>query len=109
MLQAIEKELKRQLYRKDNKIPPSFLDMLTYHLGWTGEGSGSQATGKRIRPLLLLLITSACGHEWRTSLPAAASIELVHNFSLIHDDIQDNLPPGEADQLCGKNMGLLWQ
>ena len=66
--------------------------MLTYHMGWTGEGAGPEATGKRIRPLLVLLTSSACGANWQFALPAAAAIELVHNFSLVHDDIQDNSP-----------------
>ena len=34
-----------------------FHEMLTYHMGWTGEGAGPEATGKRIRPLLVLLAT----------------------------------------------------
>ncbi|HEX5943224.1 MAG TPA: polyprenyl synthetase family protein, partial [Anaerolineales bacterium] len=34
--------------------------------------------------------TSACGADWQSALPAAAAVELVHNFSLVHDDIQDN-------------------
>ena len=59
-------------------------------MGWTGEGAGPEATGKRIRPLLVLLCTAACGADWNSALPAAAAIELVHNFSLVHDDIQDN-------------------
>jgi geranylgeranyl diphosphate synthase type I len=37
-----------------------------------------------------LLTSSACGANWQFALPAAAAIELVHNFSLVHDDIQDN-------------------
>jgi geranylgeranyl diphosphate synthase type I len=60
--------------------------MLAYHLGWT-DGA---ATGKRIRPLLCLLCCSAAGGQWEQALPLAAAIELIHNFSLIHDDIQDN-------------------
>jgi geranylgeranyl diphosphate synthase, type I len=64
--------------------------MLTYHMGWTGEGAGPEATGKRIRPMMLLLCSAACGASWQLALPAAAAVELVHNFSLVHDDIQDN-------------------
>lgn len=63
--------------------------MLEYHLGWTG---ASASTGKRIRPLLCLLCATAAGGDWQQALPLAASIELIHNFSLIHDDIQDNSP-----------------
>lgn len=66
--------------------------MLNYHMGWEGKGAGPQAQGKRIRPLLLMLTTTGAGGEWKNSLPAAAAIELLHNFSLIHDDIEDNSP-----------------
>jgi geranylgeranyl diphosphate synthase type I len=59
-------------------------------MGWTGEGAGPEATGKRIRPLLVVLCAAACGADWQSALPAAAAVELVHNFSLVHDDIQDN-------------------
>jgi geranylgeranyl diphosphate synthase type I len=64
--------------------------MLTYHMGWTGEGAGPEAAGKRIRPLMLLLVNASCGADWQKALPAAAAVELLHNFSLVHDDIQDN-------------------
>src|SRR5512135_1658451 len=66
--------------------------MLTYHMGWAGEGAGPEATGKRIRPLLVLLIFASTTQEIPSSwaLPAAAAMELVHNYSLVHDDIQDN-------------------
>ena len=64
--------------------------MLAYHLGWEGEGAGADAQGKRIRPLLVLLSAQAAGQDWRSALPAAAAVELLHNFSLIHDDIQDH-------------------
>lgn len=92
LLSAIETELQKQVSRLDAPRTKPFHEMLTYHMGWTGEGAGPEATGKRIRPLLVLLCTSACGADWPTALPAAAAIELVHNFSLVHDDIQDNSP-----------------
>jgi len=45
--------------------------------------------GKRIRPLLVLLSTKSFGEDLKKGYPAAASIEIFHNFSLIHDDIMD--------------------
>jgi geranylgeranyl diphosphate synthase, type I len=90
LLSSIEAELQRQISRLDAPRTKPFHGMLTYHMGWTGEGAGPEATGKRIRPLLVLLSTSACGPDWQSALPAAAAVELVHNFSLVHDDIQDN-------------------
>lgn len=90
LLASIESELQRQVARFDTPRTAAFHEMLTYHMGWTGEGAGPEATGKRIRPLLVLLCTAACGAAWQPALPAAAAVELVHNFSLVHDDIQDN-------------------
>jgi geranylgeranyl diphosphate synthase, type I len=90
LLSQVELELQRQISRLDSPRTKPFHEMLTYHMGWTGEGAGPEAAGKRIRPLMVLLCTAACGAEWQTALPAAASVELVHNFSLVHDDIQDN-------------------
>jgi geranylgeranyl diphosphate synthase type II len=43
--------------------------------------------GKRIRPVISLAVGEACGAEPERILPAAAAIELVHNFSLVHDDL----------------------
>lgn len=67
--------------------------MLRYHMGWEDRAfrpiTGPQPTGKRIRPVLCLLCCEACGGDWERALPAAAAVELVHNFSLIHDDIED--------------------
>jgi len=71
---------------------PEMRSMLRYHMGWEGEGAGPEAQGKRIRPMLLLLTTQAAGGDWRLALPAAAGAELLHNFSLIHDDIEDRSP-----------------
>jgi geranylgeranyl diphosphate synthase type I len=85
----IELELQKQVSRLDVPRTKPFHEMLTYHMGWTGEGAGPEATGKRIRPLMVLLCAAACGADWQSALPAAAAVELVHNFSLVHDDIQD--------------------
>lgn len=48
-----------------------------------------RAGGKRMRPALLLLSGAAVGGEARALLPAATAVELVHTFTLIHDDIMD--------------------
>jgi len=72
-----------------------YYSMLEYHLGWTNGPSSAgpfSPTGKRVRPLLCLLCASAAGSDWRQALPMGAALELIHNFSLIHDDIQDNSP-----------------
>ncbi len=86
----IEAELARNVELAKDPHYAELHQMLTYHMGWTGEGAGLKARGKRVRPLLVLLSCAAAGCEWTDALPAAAAVELVHNFSLIHDDIEDN-------------------
>jgi geranylgeranyl diphosphate synthase type I len=83
----------------------TFYGQMYYHLGWVhpdlspAEGN----PGKLLRPTLLLLAHQVCLPDQPTAntylpyqleqiLPAAAAIELVHNFSLIHDDIEDGDP-----------------
>ncbi len=43
--------------------------------------------GKRLRPILVLLACEAIGEDWRKALPAACAVELIHVYSLIHDDL----------------------
>jgi geranylgeranyl diphosphate synthase, type I len=65
--------------------------MSAYHLGWT-DANGHPANvpaGKRIRPALSLWACEALGGQPAWALPAAVAVELIHNFTLIHDDIQD--------------------
>ena len=61
-------------------------EMIRYHLGLDGsEGP----RGKRMRPLLGLLAYTSIAGEHTAALPGAAAVELGHNFSLVHDDIED--------------------
>jgi geranylgeranyl diphosphate synthase type I len=87
MRSAIEAELKNALAWFDQEHCNEIIEMVSYHLGW--EPSGMKGEGKRIRPLLVLLCCSACDSDWHIALPAAAAVELIHNFSLVHDDIED--------------------
>ena len=70
-------------------LPP--YQMLRYSMGWSdADGNPRAATeGKALRPTLCLFACEATGGAAREALPAAVSLELIHNFSLIHDDIQD--------------------
>jgi geranylgeranyl diphosphate synthase type I len=62
------------------------------------------AGGKRLRPSLLLMAAEAVGADPRPLVPAAVSVELIHNFTLIHDDIMDN-----ANLRRGKSaVHVLW-
>lgn len=92
-LPVIEADLRTVLTPPED-APELFYRMLHYHMGWV-DASGQLANGdqgKRIRPVLALLsCESVCG-SMQPARPAAAAIELVHNFSLLHDDIQDRSP-----------------
>src|SRR3954452_9585249 len=61
-------------------------DMVRYHLGLDHDGAPA---GKRMRPLLGLLAYASITGDYRRALPGAAAVELGHNFSLVHDDIED--------------------
>ncbi len=89
-LHKLEQETQQFLKTIEHK--PEFLySMLQYHMGWMDQnfthiqGQG----GKRIRPLLLLLCCEALCSEWHHAVPSAIAVELLHNFTLIHDDIED--------------------
>ena len=65
--------------------------LMRYHFGF-GDAAGRRTEssgGKMLRPALCLLCCEAVGGDKRLAMPAAAALELVHNFTLIHDDIED--------------------
>lgn len=70
--------------------PP--MDMVAaYHFGWV-DTHGNPVAGKRgkaVRPALAMLSAEAAGAAPEVGVPGAAAVELVHNFSLIHDDLMD--------------------
>ncbi|MDQ3695075.1 MAG: polyprenyl synthetase family protein [Chloroflexota bacterium] len=76
---------------------PLLATMVRYHLGdldpeLRPTAAGTSDRGKRIRPAVAMLATVAAGGPATTAAPVAAAIELLHNFTLIHDDIQDESP-----------------
>ncbi len=91
---AIEAEMRRVVAASDAPTLTTFYGMLHYHLGWVDADlkPAHFDAGKRIRPVLTLLCCEASGGDWHDALPAAAAVELLHNFSLIHDDIEDGDP-----------------
>src|ERR1700747_1134694 len=73
------------------RLTPDVRAVAAYHLGFadaaghpTGNGSG-----KALRPALALLSARAAGAPPDRGVPSAVAVELVHNFSLLHDDIMD--------------------
>ncbi len=84
LLADVEAEILRLVDARDGSTRGLY-DMIRYHLGLDGSGS----SGKRMRPLLGLLAYASITGEYAPALPGAAAVELGHNFSLIHDDIED--------------------
>jgi geranylgeranyl diphosphate synthase type I len=73
-----------------DRLEPDIRLVCGYHLGcWTAEGEPTDEGGKGIRPALALLSARAAGGSWQDGVPAAVACELVHNFSLLHDDVMD--------------------
>lgn len=105
MLPVIEAELKHQIRRVAGSSTRPFHEMLSYHMGWRGAVARGQS-GKRIRPLLTLLACASVSDRWREAAPAAAALELLHNFSLVHDDIQDNSPTRRGRLTVWKKFGV---
>jgi len=89
MLAAIDQGMRIYIDTAMDGSPAAFKEIIQYQLGWVGEENGKKAFGKRTRPLLLLLVCYALGGDWRKAMPAAISVELLHNYTLIHDDIED--------------------
>jgi geranylgeranyl diphosphate synthase type I len=90
LLPQIEADLQEATHLPQQSLRP-YYGMMHYHLGWVDEElQPLQAnSGKRLRPLLCLLSCQALGGNPQQALPAASALELIHNFSLVHDDIQD--------------------
>lgn len=97
-------ELRTALRIKDYLIQQP----LKYHLGWSNESGQHLAIpegqGKSLRPTLCLFACEALGGEWQSALPVAAALELIHNFSLVHDDIQD----GDTERRHRRTMWVIW-
>ena len=83
----IDKEIERYI----PKEPSKFYNMMRYHFGFVNEKfeTTKQYSGKKIRPALCILSYASISDTYTLALPVATSIEMLHNFTLIHDDIED--------------------
>ena len=85
---AIDDEIRSLLTQSEPSLQP-FYGMMQYHLGLDADKARG---GKRLRPLLCALVFEALGGDSSRVLPVGAAVELLHNFTLIHDDIEDQDP-----------------
>ena len=77
-----------------------------YHLGWT-DAAGAPIRGgggKAVRPALATLSAQAAGAPAQVGIPGAVAVELVHNFSLVHDDVMD----GDTERRHRPTVWALW-
>jgi len=86
----IEAELRRAFDSRDL----IHYSLMRYHLGWEDPDGRPQGArhGKLLRPVLCVTSCEAVGGDVEAAFPLAAAVELLHNFSLIHDDIEDGSP-----------------
>ncbi len=103
MQTKIEAQLKTSLSYLESKSTAILVQMVCHHLGWI---KPEASRGKRLRPLLTLLCCDAAGGSWQSALPAAAAIEWIHNFSLIHDDIEDRSETRRGRETVWKRWGI---
>ncbi len=84
---SVDPELRRAI----DSLPGSMRRIALYHFGWE-HADGTPAAGnagKAIRPALVLTAAGALGGQHASAVRAAAAVELIHNFSLLHDDVMD--------------------
>lgn len=86
----VEDALKHWLRSGHPSLHPHY-GMMQYHMGWVDADLAphSRPAGKRLRPMLVLLVCDAMAANPARALPAACSMEILHNYSLLHDDIED--------------------
>ena len=87
IMELVEPDLVNSVKKLSNELLP----VIEYHFGWkTIKGiKAPEDTGKRLRPSLAVLSAEAVGRDMEVAIPGAVAVELIHNFSLIHDDIID--------------------
>jgi len=90
------------------RLDPASRAATAYHLGWTeadgrprGGGGGG---GKAVRPTLALLSAELAGAPAEAGVPGAVAVELVHNYSLLHDDVMD----GDTERRHRPTVWALW-
>jgi geranylgeranyl diphosphate synthase, type I len=91
MLALIQTEMRAAFPEHEARVA-DFYAMQEYHLGWRDERlkPADSDPGKLLRPQLVLLACRAAGGDARQALPVAAGVQLLHDFTLIHDDIEDD-------------------
>jgi len=64
-----------------------------------------QSGGKRLRPLIVLLVAKSCGYTGKDHIPIASIIELIHTATLLHDDVIDNAEQRRGNKTANNIFG----
>ena len=101
----VDSEIGRALAAREDLV---LYDMVRYHLGFaeaeTGVPPGHR--GKQVRAALCMLACAAAGGEATAAAPAAAAVELLHSFTLLHDDIADRDELRRGRQTVWRRWGV---
>ncbi len=89
-----------------NGYPSGYQQMVEYQLGLDRGVNNPLNRGKRLRPLFVLLSVDLFGLDWHDALPAAVAVEILHNYSLVHDDIQDGSETRRGRESVWKVWGI---
>ena len=94
MRQAIEEQLQARALHE--RKPQGLFAPIDYTL---------RLGGKRLRPLLCCVAAATFSPEWQRALPAAAALEIFHNFTLLHDDLMDRSPLRRGQETVFRHWG----
>ncbi len=98
-----ELSLKRFVLDRTPETMLGLREMVSYHFGWN---DSSSKAGKRLRPMLLLTSSQMFGMQSLDLMPAAVAMEVLHNYTLIHDDIEDQGETRHGRECLWRKYGL---
>ena len=100
--QALEQELREVFEGREGFL----YNLLRYHLGWVDQHGRPQDSGPPLhfQGAMALVSSEAAGGDYLNALPAAAGVELVHNFTLVHGEVQI----GRAESVDRPGIWWVW-
>lgn len=101
--EQFEARMKEFVLARTPESLPGLREMISYHFGWNEE---SPKSGKRLRPMLLLTSSQLFGGQPLSLMPAAVAMEVLHNYTLVHDDIEDQGETRHGRDCLWRRFGL---
>src|SRR5579883_3101599 len=105
VLSAVRDLVDRPLREAIDRLAPKIRRVAAYHFGWEeADGRPGNGGGKAVRSALAVLSAQAAGAPAQVGIPGAVAVELVHNFSLVHDDVMD----GDTERRHRPTVWAVW-